>query len=90
MLTLLAPAATILVGLLTLAGVIATLRQRAGAEAKERYWKRLLWALETSTSRDPENRAAAVAALHILHRDPLATDEDKRLINAVIAAKTTE
>lgn len=86
MLTILAPAATILVGLLGLVGVIATIRQRANAEAADRFWKRLMWALDAAMSDDPRARHTGEHTLRILttHRD--CTDDDRRLIRNALEA----
>ena len=81
--TFIAPAATILVGILGLIGVLTTLRQRARAEATDRFWKRLMWALDAAMSDDPRTREAGERTLLALRRHPEATADDKRLIRTV-------
>lgn len=84
--TLLAPAATIAVGILGLIGVIATLRQRAIAEASDRFWKRLMWALEAAATDDPRTRENGERALHALASHRHCAADDLRLIRNALAS----
>lgn len=84
--TLIAPTATIIVGLLGLIGVLATLRQRARAEAADRFWKRLMWALDAAMTDDPRTRETGERTLRALasHRD--CSNNDRRLIRNTLAS----
>lgn len=84
--TFIAPAATILVGLLGLIGVLATLRQRARAEAADRFWKRLMWALDAAMADDPRKRESGERALRTLARHRECTHDDRRLIRNTLAS----
>lgn len=84
MFDLLEPAAALIVGLIGLAGVLATMRQRAAAEAAQRFWSRLMWALDAAMDDDPRTRQTGERTLHVLMRHPECTDEDRRLIRTVL------
>lgn len=82
--TFIAPAATILVGILGLIGVLATLRQRARAEAADRFWKRLMWALDAAMSDDPRTRETGERTLRALATHNECSTQDRRLIRTVL------
>lgn len=85
MLSILIPAtATVLVGILGLVGVVATMRQRAGAEARERFWTRLSWALDAAVSDDPRTRETGERTLRALTDSDHCTVDDRRVITAVL------
>lgn len=86
MLSFLIPAAaTILVGILGLTGVLATTRQRAADESSRRFWKRLSWALDAAVSDDPRTRATGERTLRVLADSDQCTDDDRRVIETVLA-----
>lgn len=86
MIELIAPAATVLVGILGLIGVLATLVQRSRDAASKRRFDRLSWALNAALSKEERTRVAGELVLREIARDSRYDDDDRRVIATVLRA----
>ncbi len=85
---------TVLVGALTLVGVVYGARVGAGqarvgsdeqatAAAREEWFRRMQWAAGLTLSQDSRSRVAGLALLRILATSPLASKDDLALLSAL-------
>jgi hypothetical protein len=78
------PAATVTGAVLVLVAAIVTLRQRAGADRKDQWWKRTQWAFDLLLTRDED---AVVLGLDVLAQQvcaQVADAEDAALVADVL------
>ncbi|MGT2460935.1 hypothetical protein [Sinomonas atrocyanea] len=80
----LAPVGTLAAALVAAIVGLGTIRQRSYSDRRAEFWRRTEWALEASTSQDPQLAAMGTMVLASLAKsDLIASDEELQLLDAV-------
>ncbi|MDP9883758.1 hypothetical protein J2W21_001252 [Sinomonas atrocyanea] len=80
----LAPVGTLAAALVAAVVGLGTIRQRSYSDRRAEFWRRTEWALEASTSQDPQLAAMGTMVLASLAKsDLIASDEELQLLDAV-------
>ena len=60
-------------------------RQRKEADERAEWWRRTQWAIDYASDEDAGKAGIGLEALSRLEDSPLATDEDRQLMKAILA-----
>lgn len=74
---------TLIVGLIAIAGVLITWRQKNTADRRSEWWRRLAWAYERAFSDDPAEQELGWELINVLVASPLATKDDSDIVQVV-------
>ena len=74
---------TLIVGLIAIAGVLITWRQKNTADRRSEWWRRLAWAYERVFSDDPAEQELGWELINVLVASPLATKNDSDIVQVV-------
>lgn len=74
---------TLIVGLIAIAGVLITWRQKNTADRRSEWWRRLTWAYERVFSDDPAEQELGWELINVLVASPLATKNDSDIVQVV-------
>lgn len=77
----------LLVAVLGFTGAMLTLRQRARSDRHTAWWVRAQWAIDVSSSADPETRSVGFEAMTVLGRDTTASAADLEVLDVAFTRR---
>lgn len=81
---------TLIVGLIAIAGVLITWRQKNTADRRSEWWRRTTWALERTFSGDEDQRRLGWSLLLALATSKLVTKGESDILQAIAEHEALE